>query len=274
MRTSHLRVAVVAFLFLLTSVGSVQGEWIETWNGPTNPDQTWSFLGLSDGPTGGFTNGIVSPGVYQLAVAGPVGLAPTGGAAVVAGWVTDPFSDATGGLRVRAVINPNNVTQSENIGVLAYLDPATLNGYALTMNFQPGTLDISIFAGGSETTLAGNNIPGTFPSTDTFTLEFLLTGGTLTGRVYDSLSNPPLLEVSATDATYSSGLAGILAQRAQTTPTLNGTFGTVTAVVPEPSAGVLAAAGVASIGCLLMRRRRPSEQSVVSPICRERGGKF
>ena len=30
MRTSHLRVAVVAFLFLLTSVGSVQGEWIET----------------------------------------------------------------------------------------------------------------------------------------------------------------------------------------------------------------------------------------------------
>ena len=268
MKTSHLGGAAVACLFLLISAGSIRAEWIETWTGPTNPDQSWNFLGLSNAPTSGFTNGIVSPGVYQLAVAGPVGAAPTGGAAAVAGWVTDPFSDATGGLRVRAVINPNNVTQSENIGVLAYLDPATLNGYALTMNFTPGTLDISIFTGGNETDLANNNIPGTFPSTNTFTLEFLLNGGTLTGRVYDSLSNPPLLEVSATDATYSSGLAGILAQRAQTTATLNGTFGTVTAVVPEPSAGVLAAAGVAGIGCLLMRRRRPSSHSGVSLLCR------
>jgi hypothetical protein len=157
---------------------------------------------------------------------------------------------------VRAVINPNNVTQSENIGVLGYLNPATLNGYSLTMNFGPGTLDLSRIASGVETGLATDDIPGSFPSTGTFTLELLINAGTLTGRVYDSLSNPPLLTISANDATYDAGLAGIIAQRAQTTPTLNGTFGTVTAAVPEPSTIGMAFAGVVSIGCLVARRAR------------------
>jgi hypothetical protein len=249
----------VVLLLLVASAGLARGEWVETWAGPTNPDQSWTFLGLSDAVTSGFTNGIVSPGVYELAVAGPVGAAPTGGAAAVAGWVTDSFSDATGGLRVQAVINPNAVAQSENIGVLGYLDPNTLSGYSLTMNFTPGTLDIASIVGGADTVLASANIPGTWPSTSTFTLDFVIANGALTGRVYDSLSNPPLLEISASDTSFSSGLAGILAQRALTTPTLNGTYGTVTAAVPEPSGVVLAVMGITVLGCLARMRLRQSQ---------------
>jgi len=156
---------------------------------------------------------------------------------------------------MQAVINPNNAFQAENIGVLAYFDPATLSGYAATINFDADLLDINVITGGAQTLLAQGSIPGAVSETDTFTLEFLLDSGALTSRVYDSLSNPPLLQVTAADTTYSSGLAGILAQRPAVTSELNGTFGPVIAAVPEPSAGLFAAAGVVSIGCLGMRRR-------------------
>ena len=176
----------------------------------------------------------------------------SGGAAAVFGVVNEVFDSP---IRVRAVVNPNNADDLWlNVGILAHMNPVSGDGYSLTIKYNEvsHSVDISKVAGGEVDGLVHEGIPG-FSPTATYILELDVVGTYLTGRVYDTADNL-LLTLSAVDDTpYTSGVAGILAQRDETDPTLLGVFGMVSAV-PEPSSLLLVALGVLALA--LRRRRR------------------
>jgi hypothetical protein len=239
----HLRFAVAVLVLLAAS--SAHAIWIDTFAGGT-PQQSWTYAALPDGFQ--FAESYFSDGV-QLESNIPV---TSGGAAAVFGVVNEMFDSP---VRVRAVVNPDGEDDLWlNVGVLAHMNPLLGNAYSLTIKYDEGShsADISKVTGG--TTIVGLDSDGipSFSTTDTYILELDVVGAHLTGRVYDTADNL-LLTLSATDNDpYTSGVAGILAQRDETDPTLLGVFGMVSAV-PEPSSLLLLVLGVLA---LVPRRRR------------------
>ncbi|MHB0955528.1 MAG: PEP-CTERM sorting domain-containing protein [Pirellulaceae bacterium] len=237
----HVRLVFALLLIVFSSAANA--NWIDTFPGGV-PQENWTFASLPDGSS--FTQSYFDGGL-QLNSTTAVG---GGGAAAVFGWVNETFSL---GVRVRAVVNPNGEALSRNIGVLAQLDLGTLNGYALTIDAD--SIDLSKITGGSATNIETGAIQN-FSTTASYIVELDAFGSQITGRVYDG--NDSLLEVvSAIDSSpYTSGFAGIVAQREVGDSTLLGTFGTISAV-PEPSSLLLASLGLLSaIGLMHFQRRR------------------
>jgi hypothetical protein len=137
--------------------------------------------------------------------------------------------------------------------VLAHLNPGTLTGYAFTIDYQEGNIDLTrINAGGATQALISGSITG-FSNTTSYDLQLTVSNGNLVGQVFNS-SGSLLTSIQAADTTYSSGFAGIVASRDVTDPTLLGTFGRVTAV-PEPSS-LLAVLSVVGAFAVANRYRR------------------
>ncbi len=239
----HLR--FVPAVLVLLAASSTHAAWFDTFAGGT-PQQSWVYAAQPGGFS--YSQSYFSDGV-RLESTTAVG---SGGAAAVFGLVNQAFDSS---VSVRAVVNPDGEDDLWlNVGILAHMDPVLRNGYSLTIKYDEAThtADISKITGG--TTIVGlvhEGIPG-FSPTATYILELDVVGTHLTGRVYDTDENL-LLTLSAVDASpYTSGVAGILAQRDPADPTLLGVFGMVSAV-PEPTSLLLVALGALA---LVPRRRR------------------
>lgn len=241
----HLRFATA--VLVLFAASSTHAAWIDTFAGGT-AQQSWVYAGLPDASS--FTSSYFSDGV-QLESNIPVTI---GGAAAVFGVVNEVFDS---NVRVRAVVNPDNASGlGQNVGVLAHLNPVTANGYSFTIRYEDGkhSADISRITNGNVAELGTTGIPN-FSTTATYILELDVVGTHLTGRVYDT-DEDLLLTLSAIDATpYTSGVAGIAAQRDPADSTLLGVFGMVSAV-PEPASLLLLVLGVLA---LTPRRRHRHE---------------
>jgi hypothetical protein len=180
------------------------------------------------------------------------------GPAAVFGFVaTESFSPQ---VSVRTSLNPNgSALLTRDIGVLAHLNPGTLTGYAFTIDYQEGSIDLTrINAGGTTQGLSTGSVTG-FSITTSYDLQLTVSNGNLVGQVFNS-SGSLLTSIQAADTAYSSGFAGIVASRDAPNggvggdPTLLATFGSVTAV-PEPGS-LLAVLSVVGAFAVANRYRR------------------
>lgn len=236
---------ILANLFCMTA----QADWIDEFSGGL-PQQAWTFGSVPDGS--GY-----SPPSYSAANNGYMELRSdlavgSGGAASVAALVAgETFSS---NVTVRASLNPNGVILSQDIGVLANFDIATRTGYSFTLNYDNGILDISrVLPQGFPQTLITRSIGTGFSQTASYDLQLSISNGSLVGEAFDSAGSL-LATLNATDFNHSSGVAGVVASRDVSDPTLLGTFGRVSAV-PEPSS-LLAVLSALGAGALAKWKRR------------------
>ena len=239
---------VIALLTLGFCSVVANADWIDEFTGGT-PQQVWTFGGL---PNNNFTPSYSANnnGYLQLGSSVAVGAGP----AAVFGFVaSESFSPQ---VSVRTSLNPNGSSLlTRDIGVLAHLNPAQLTGYAFTIDYQEGNIDLTrINAGGTTQPLSTGSITGLgFSNTASYDLQLTVSNGNLVGQVFNS-SGSLLTSIQAADTTYSSGFAGIVASRDVADPTLLGTFGRVTAV-PEPGS-LLAVLSVVGAFAVANRYRR------------------
>lgn len=132
----------------------------------------------------------------------------------------------------------------------------TTDGYAFTYSFTAHDIDINRITGEAPAQLGRLQVDPTLNYTDPVRLVFTGNGPTLTGQIFKLTDlSTPIGTVTATDATYASGVTGLLAF--DNTDTATGSLGTdVTfdnySAVPEPTGAAVAI----GIGTLLLRRRR------------------
>ena len=244
---------VIALLTLGFCSVAANADWIDEFTGGT-PQQAWTFGGL---PNNNFTPSYSASnnGYLQLSSSVAVGAGP----AAVFGFVaTESFSPQ---VSVRTSLNPNgSALLTRDIGVLAHLNPGTLTGYAFTIDYQEGSIDLTrINAGGTTQGLSTGSVTG-FSITTSYDLQLTVSNGNLVGQVFNS-SGSLLTSIQAADTAYSSGFAGIVASRNAPDgggvggdPTLLATFGSVTAV-PEPGS-LLAVLSVVGAFAVANRYRR------------------
>lgn len=243
---------IMKCLIALLTVGfcslAANADWIDEFSGGT-PQQVWTFGGL---PNNNFTP-VYSPnnnGYLELGSASAVGVGP----AAIFGFVQK--ESFTPWVSVRTSLNPNgSALLTRDIGVLAHLNPVQLTGYAFTIDYQNGDIDLTrINAGGAVQGLITGSITG-FSRTASYDLQLTVSSGNLVGQVFNS-SGGLITSIQASDTAYTSGFAGIVASRDTSDPTLLGTFGSVSAV-PEPSSllAVLSVAGTFAINTRYRRKR-------------------
>lgn len=188
------------------------------------------------------------------------------------------YSFPSGGYRIQAAVSPNpgvlgpgragslredvtytdfqisydlidwNNTLDQAFGVMARVNNATLgdtDGYAFTYSTD-GSINLSEIANESPSGLDSASI--TLNPANDYRFWFTGVGGSLTGVVYDLADlTTPLATVTASDATYASGVSGLLVfdNSATGTGATDATFDNYVALVPEPSTlGLLALASL------------------------------
>jgi len=242
--------SLLAIATLFLGFSTTNADWVDNFGGGT-AEQAWTFGSLPGGSS--FTSSFNSGSGGHLLINSPTGVG-SGGAAAVFGFVSQAFSDP--GVVVRGVLNPTQESLMRNVGVLAYLNPATTSTYGLTIGYGgSGDLDLTKTIGGETNTLQSITIAD-FDPTASYTVELKVVGNSLRGRVFDD--NDTLLHsLFATDDTpFTSGFAGVVVQRGLADATLRGTFGSMSATaVPEPASFVILGA-VAMIPCVKRYRKR------------------
>lgn len=255
------RVWILASTLALLAAPPAAADWVDNFNGGLQ--QSWTFSNLRgdmSGPSGTFTAGSVG---NVLVLTDPT-MPAAGGAAVAFGYVNESFSH----VRVGGTVNPlgeNNMNWE--VGLVARANPAALQAYVLTVDWRAQNLDLSVVNGSADADqLAGAPIPG-LALTDSVYLWLELLGSDIVGRAYDQPGGTLLATVSATDTTFSSGVAGVVVsvaseggyQGQSLFMPLRGTFDNVSATVPEPATVVLlVAGGLGLAGWSFARRRRRS----------------
>jgi hypothetical protein len=156
--------------------------------------------------------------------------------------------------------------QAFGLGVrVSNIGLGTTNGYALdyttpTGNETPaGEFTFDRVTNEAATDIGtGSNI--TLQAGHSYRFLLRAVGSNLTGQLFDlSNSATPLATATATDSTYASGGAGVIAAAANLTPTsgINVTFDNLLVqAVPEPSSLVLMGLGLAAAGLWASLRRR------------------
>jgi len=240
---------VIVGLIVLLGASTAMAGWFDDFD--TTFDQTWTFGNLTGlgGSSSTFTAGIVGDAL-ELEDTTP---ADSGGAAAGFGFVAESFANT----RVYATLNPAGDSDlNGDIGVLLRLNPTLMTGYALTVDYASsvGSIDMSIITAGVPTGLATGSI--SMADTDSVYIQFDAEGSTLTGKFLDPDTNAILGTLTATDSTYTSGYAGMVANSSVTSSALRGTFDNAGAV-PEPTSLVLlSSGGLCAIGCFWRKRRR------------------
>jgi hypothetical protein len=264
MRVTSFAFAFIAvFVSFVTSglVGEAHGQgFVQQWTTTSQPDWTLGTVPTGSSATAAITAG--SPGLLTLE--STTGVSVGGAAAAV--YFNSAVSFTASGTRVQAVINPNAIsTTNRNVGILAYLDPVGLNGYGLTIDYDNGDLDLSRLTTGVASQIGSGVIPS-FSATTTYEISLVISNSLLTATA--SSGGSSLLDFSASDSTYTTGFAGVIVNRDVGDPTLRGSFGTVTAAVPEPSTMALASMGLVAVAAAARSRRRTLARTR-SSVCGE-----
>lgn len=243
------------FSLLLTCVSAtcVRAGFVDEFTGGV-PQQTWTFAAPPP-PTGGpFTQtySASSGGYLELGTPQPPGV----GASAIFGFVAENFGAP--GVVVRATLNPNNVALSRDVGILANLNPAQLNGYGLTIDYIAGEVDMTVIRLGNPENLGSAVAIPNFVATNTYDVELEIVGGVVTGRVFDA-TNTLLQTLNDNNSEFTSGFAGVVVNREASDATVLGTWGRVSATaVPEPGTGALLVAGLLPL--LAVRRRTEARE--------------
>ena len=251
----YVRQIVVPLVAILMASGSVQAEWVDTFDGGF--DQPWasdSITGLG-GSSGTFTFTSVDNmlQVQDLTTAAALG------AASGFGLVNEAFSNVL----VSAVVNPaEESNMNQEVGVLARLNPANLTGYAFTVDYfgDSGAITLSRIDVGPDIVGIASGSLSSFTSADSIYIQLQGTGDTLIGSVYTEIGGSLLGSIQADDATYGAGWAGVVVN-SQDNPgvALRGTFDMVSAVVPEPGSLMMLISGcLCAFGLAGRRRQRQS----------------
>jgi hypothetical protein len=254
----HRSLIAVACLVSLAGSNLAFGQisWSDSFPGGV-PQQTWSTGAQGITPTLSFF-----PGYAQLGATG----AGAGAAYAFVPGTTFPMST---GVTIRATINPTNTNQVVSNGLLAATNLAFGSAYTATITMGgSGRLQIQRNNFGSAATVADSEtaIP-TFDPLSTFILEMEVAPNSslVTARAFDSSGTTLLSQVSYADPsplTSSAYTAGLIMQAnpATPSPTISGTFGTVSAV-PEPSAAMLAIGSLGLLGVGGWWRRRVARRA-------------
>lgn len=192
-------------------------------------------------PTSNYTATVSSPNI-TLTENTPTAYDPI----IIAAWSMDSIS-YTDTLLVSSDVARNGA--ASDCGILLNYDYQTMSGYLMTVGFTSGYLDIFRLDGGNKVDLSTQVQITDFDADTIYSLEFSYKDGHLTGDIYDGTVNKG--SISVDDATYASGLVGVLAS---TTNAYN-TRGSFTSYdvsdVPEPATMSLLA-----VGAVAMLRRR------------------
>jgi hypothetical protein len=111
--------SLLAIATLFLGLSTANADWVDNFGGGV-AEQSWTFGALPDGFS--FSSSFNAGDGGHLLVASPTAVG-AGGAAAVFGFVSQSFGAP--GVMIRGVLNPTQESLMRNIGVLAYLNPAT-----------------------------------------------------------------------------------------------------------------------------------------------------
>ncbi len=240
-------VACVALAALLALGAPAKADWIDTFDGNLG---LWGFGNLNGfgGSSPTFNASIVSSTLQLTDPTIPNAL----GAGIGFGVQAELFTDVL----VSAVLNPGHASNlNGDVGLLGRANLATLSTYSATLDFTNGSIDLSRTVAGTTAGLATGSISG-FTSTNSVFLQLSIVGSNLQARYYDAPGGTLLASLSASDATFASGQAGVVVSSANDNLALLGTWDTVAAKVPEPAEILMLLGGGAVLGLIAVRRRR------------------
>ena len=198
----HFMKTTIATLLAILSIAAFADDETDFTTAPPPSWPTANPLGIASFNYTGATARLTSP-APSLQVAQVAGLARLGLFAPTSYTQTVVSADvvAWGGVRDFASV----LARAGTIGF------GTTHGYGLTLIPSTGAVEIHRLTGEIPTLLAPTQFI-TVQAGHTYRLVFVCAGTVLTGRVYDTADlTTPLIEVSANDATYASGITGIVA---------------------------------------------------------------
>ena len=259
MRTLQLTIAAA-----MLAAPLAQADWLETFPSP-GFDNPFTTIGL---PLG-------SEGTATLDSVGGIGV--LGASTPPAGSNGNPFSAPNGPLTVLS-LNPSESFTDHRVAGLVNLDGrnnrdhglvarASLGGgYVLGADFETTLLE-GLYVGITDGTPGGTTVLDTvdltalsLPATDSYFLELILDGNQLTGNVFgvDGAGAPTAVlgTVNATDTTFTSGFAGMIATPDNALQRIRGTFDNVSASALVPAVSAPGACLLLLAGLPLLRRFR------------------
>jgi autotransporter-associated beta strand protein len=218
---------VLAVLTCLVGPG-IAHAWNETFPGGS-PSQTWAWYQQNPDGSAAPTSPTYASGSVSVESTTPT--FPEGGPIAYFGFVPTPFAGSQ--VVSSTIISTAAATMPQrDVGVLGMLDPATLNAYAMTIDYNGQTIDLSKIAGGSPTNLLPTlAVPG-FDQGASYRVELEQYGQSITGRIFDS-NNVNLRSISAVDlAPYTAGVGGLAVSRPTDLDVVRATWGASSASAP------------------------------------------
>jgi len=252
---------ILVLALALAAPSAPAWAWSENFNGAFQNAWTFGFLDdIGDPPDTG-TFSATSTNDILLMSASNAALADGGGGPAFAfGYVDQTFGTSFVRGSVNVGSSPSPVNQ---LGLVARGDAANGTAYLLGIDFDSGVLllgrsdsfpgdVVGLDSGAADAFLAGQS----------YWLELDAVGSQITGRAYTAAGGTLLDTLSATDATYSQGVAGVIVRAYDLDENvfgapLRGTFDDVSAV-PEPSSAALLGVGLVLLGGARARTRKGS----------------